>query len=174
MMNENVNPIVEEQDIVFMRKAILLAEKAKALGEVPVGAVIVRDGKILCGAYNLRETKKMATAHAELLAIEEGCRTLGGWRLPRCTLYVTLEPCPMCAGAIVNARIERVVYGAKNLSAGCCGSILDVNAYPFNHAFALKSGVCEKECRELLQSFFARKREKTDSFFGNDLNGDIK
>ena len=162
MMNENVNPMIEDQDVVFMREAIRLAQKAKALGEVPVGAVIVRDGEILCGAYNLRETEKMATAHAELLAIEEGCRLLGGWRLPRCTLYVTLEPCPMCAGAIVNARIDRVVYGAKNLSAGCCGSILDFNAYPFNHAFALTTGVCEEECRELLQSFFARKREKTD------------
>lgn len=162
MMNENGNMIAEEQDVVFMREAIRLAEQAKALGEVPVGAVIVRNGEILCGAYNLRETQKMATAHAELLAIEEGCRLLGGWRLPGCTLYVTLEPCPMCAGAIVNARIERVVYGVKNLSAGCCGSILDFNAYPFNHAFALTTGVCEEECRELLQSFFARKREKTN------------
>jgi len=153
----------EARDALFMQEALRLAEKAKELGEVPVGAVIVRDGEILCGACNLRETEKMATAHAELLAIEEACRILGGWRLPRCTLYVTLEPCPMCAGAIVNARIERVVYGAPNHSAGCCGSILDLNAYPFNHAFELTTGVCENESRALLQSFFARKREKTDN-----------
>ena len=154
--------LMEEQDVVFMQEALKLAQMAMDLGEVPVGAVIVRDGEILCGAYNLRETQKMATAHAELLAIEDACRILGGWRLPRCTLYVTLEPCPMCAGAIVNSRIERVVYGAKNLSAGCCGSILDLNAYPFNHAFSLTEGVCEEECKSLLQRFFARKREKRE------------
>lgn len=149
-----------EQDEKFMREALRLAEIAKDLGEVPVGAVIVRDGEILCGAYNLRETKRMATAHAELLAIEDACRILGGWRLPRAVLYVTMEPCPMCAGAIVNSRIERVVYGVKNFSAGCCGSVLDFNAYPFNHSFALSGGVCEEECKALLQSFFAKKREQ--------------
>ena len=163
--------LMEEQDAVFMQEALKLAQMAMDLGEVPVGAVIVRDGEILCGAYNLRETQKMATAHAELLAIEDACRILGGWRLPRCTLYVTLEPCPMCAGAIVNSRIERVVYGAKNFSAGCCGSIVDFNAYPFNHAFALTEGVCEQECKALLQGFFAKKREKTSTKDGTEDDG---
>lgn len=149
-----------ERDCKFMQEAIRLAEQAKALGEIPIGAVIVRDDQILCGAYNLRETRKMATAHAELLAIEEACRILGGWRLPRCTLYVTMEPCPMCAGAIVNARIERVVYGAKNHKAGCCGSLVDFNTCGFNHTFALDGCVCEEECRQLLQRFFADKRKE--------------
>ena len=156
-MQETIQAYTAEQDEQFMREAIRLAEIAKDLGEVPVGAVIVRDGEILCGAYNLRETKRMATAHAELLAIEDACQILGGWRLPRAVLYVTMEP---CAGAMVNSRIERVVYGAKNHSAGCCGSILDFNAYPFNHSFELVGGVCESECKALLQSFFARKREQ--------------
>lgn len=164
MMEEKQD--LREQDERFMREALRLAEQAELLGEVPVGAVIVRDGEILCGAYNLRETRRMATAHAELMAIEDACRILGGWRLPRCTLYVTLEPCPMCAGAIVNARIERVVYGAKNYSAGCCGSILNVNAYPFNHAFSLTEGICEQECKELLQRFFSKKREKATATQG--------
>lgn len=162
MMNNQQNDFgyTAEQDEAFMREAIRLAEIAKDLGEVPVGAVIVRDGEILCGAYNLRETNRMATAHAELLAIEDACRILGGWRLPRAVLYVTMEPCPMCAGAIVNSRIERVVYGVKSFSAGCCGSVLDFNAYPFNHSFEICGGVCEEECKALLQSFFAKKREE--------------
>lgn len=150
----------KEQDVRWMQEAIRLAETAEALGETPIGAVIVRDGQFLCGSYNLRETNRMATAHAELLAIEEACRILGGWRLPRCTLYVTMEPCPMCAGAIVNARIERVVYGAKNHKAGCCGSLVDFNTCGFNHTFALEGGVSEDECRRLLQRFFAKKREE--------------
>ena len=151
---------VEFKDEAFMRQAIDLAGKAADLGEIPVGAVIVKDGEVLCGAYNLRETDGLATAHAELLAVEEACRLLGGWRLSGCTLYVTLEPCPMCAGALINARIDRVVFGAKDAVAGCCGSLLNVNSYPFNHAFALTGGVCEEECRELLRDFFAKKRRK--------------
>ena len=147
-----------QKDIEFMREALSLAKNAAELGEVPVGAVIVKDGEILCGAYNLREKNKVATAHAELLAIEEACRKLGGWRLTGCTLYVTLEPCPMCAGAIVNSRIDRVVYGAKDAVAGCCGSILNLNTYPFNHSFTLEGGVCQEECKAILQEFFANKR----------------
>ena len=143
----------------FMQEAILLAKKAGDLGEVPVGAVIVKDGTILCGAHNLREQTGLATAHAELLAIEEACRILGNWHLCGCTLYVTLEPCPMCTGAIVNARLDRVVYGAKDAVAGCCGSVLNLNHYPFNHVFRLDSGVCEEECKSLLQGFFKKKRE---------------
>lgn len=148
------------QDTIYMNEALALAEEALRSGEVPVGAVIVKDGEVLCGAYNLRETNGVATAHAELLAIEEACRLLGGWRLSGCTLYVTLEPCPMCAGAIVNSRIDRVVYGVKDPAAGCCGSVLNFNAYPFNHAFSLTRGVCEEECRALLKRFFADRRGK--------------
>lgn len=151
---------MKHTDEAFMRQAIALAEQAATLGEVPVGAVIVKDGAVLCGAYNLRETDKRATAHAELLAIEEACRLTGGWRLSGCTLYVTLEPCPMCAGALINSRIDRVVYGVKDGAAGCCGSVLNLNSYPFNHAFALSGGVCEEDCRNLLQRFFAQKRKK--------------
>ncbi len=146
-------------DRKFMQEALLLAKQAKEMGEVPVGAVIVKDGKILCGACNLREKNGMATAHAELLAIEEACRILGDWHLCGCTLYVTLEPCPMCAGAIVNSRIARVVYGAKDAVAGCCGSILNLNHYPFNHSFELQGGICEDECRTILQDFFKEQRE---------------
>ena len=148
------------QDVFYMNQALTLAEEALRSGEVPVGALIVKDGEILCGAYNLRETNGVATAHAELLAIEEACRLLGGWRLSGCTLYVTLEPCPMCAGAIVNSRIDRVVYGVKDPAAGCCGSVLNFNSYPFNHAFSLTGGVCEEECQGLLKRFFADRRGK--------------
>ncbi len=147
-------------DREWMREALKYAEQARAMGEVPVGAVIVKDDVLVCGAHNLREKSGVSTAHAELLAIEEACRLLGGWRLTGCTLYVTLEPCPMCAGAIVNSRIDRVVFGVKDPAAGCCGSVLNFNSYPFNHAFSLTCGVCETECRELLRHFFEAKRKK--------------
>ena len=149
---------MEDRD--WMREALALAEQAARLGEVPVGAIIVKDGTCLCGAHNLRESRGMATAHAELLAIEEACRILGSWRLTGCTLYVTLEPCPMCAGALVNSRIDRVVYGVKDPAAGCCGSLLNVNSYPFNHAFSLSGGVCEEECQAILRRFFEARRNK--------------
>lgn len=156
-MQKKEEQILDER---FMKEAISLAELACEGGEVPVGAIIVKDGKIIARAHNLRETDRIATAHAELLAIEEACRALGGWRLCGCTLYVTLEPCPMCAGAIVNSRIDRVVFGASDAAAGCCGSVIDLNSYPFNHAFAVTRGVCEEECRDLLRGFFANKRKK--------------
>ena len=149
-------------DQYWMKQALSLAEEAAEKGEVPVGAVIVKDGALLCGAYNLRERNRQATAHAELLAIEEACRLLGSWRLRGCTLYVTLEPCPMCAGAIVNSRIERVVFGVKDPAAGCCGSVLNLNSYPFNHALSLTGGVCEQECKDLLRRFFERRRIKNN------------
>ena len=151
---------MEQNDDIFMSEALRYAQMALECGEVPVGAVIIKDGELLCGAHNLRETDNVATAHAELLAIEEACRILGSWRLTGCSLYVTLEPCPMCSGAIVNSRIERVIYGAKDPLAGCCGSLLNLNAYPFNHSFSLKQGVMEKECGELLQKFFEEKRKQ--------------
>ncbi len=152
--------LMEKRDIEFMRQAIALAKKAAELGEVPVGALIVDNntGEILASAYNLRETEKKATAHAEVMAIDRACSKRGDWRLSGCTLYVTLEPCPMCAGALINSRIDRVVFGAADLLAGCCGSVINFNSYPFNHAFALRGGVCEDECRELLQNFFKKRR----------------
>ena len=149
-----------ERDVEFMNAALALAEKAASMGEIPVGAVVVRDGEIIGTGHNLRENKKSATAHAEVLAIEAACEKVGDWRLTGCTLYVTLEPCPMCAGAIVNSRIERVVYGCSDSAAGCCGSLINFNAYPFNHAFLIESGVCEERSRELIKSFFDNKRNR--------------
>ena len=148
------------QDERFMKEALVEAEQAFALGEVPVGAVVVKDGKIIARGHNRRETDRVATAHAELLAMEEACRALGSWRLSDCTLYVTLEPCPMCAGTAINARVGRVVYGAKDAKAGAMGSVFSVNAYPLNHKVDLTVGVLEAECREILQRFFEGKRKK--------------
>ena len=148
-----------ERDTYYMKQAIALARQAADIGEVPVGALVVdAEGEIIAEAYNLREANKSATAHAEVLAIEQACTKLGGWRLSGCTLYVTLEPCPMCAGALINSRIDRVVYGATDALAGCCGSVINFNHYPFNHSFALTAGVCEEECREVLRGFFEKKR----------------
>lgn len=155
--------MMENMDIKFMQVALDLANKAAEQGEIPVGAVIVApNGDIIAGAYNLRETEKSAVAHAEILAIEQACERLGGWRLCGCTLYVTLEPCPMCAGALVNSRIDRVVFGAYDMQAGCCGSVVNFNAYPFNHSFEIVGGVMETECREVLTEFFNKKRKNRD------------
>lgn len=154
--------MMENKDIKFMQAALELAHKAADIGEIPVGALIVApNGDIIAKAYNLRETEKSATAHAEILAIEQACAYLGGWRLQGCTLYVTLEPCPMCAGALVNSRIDRVVFGAYDMQAGCCGSVVNFNAYPFNHAFEITGGVLEEECRKVLTDFFRTKRKDT-------------
>ena len=152
----------EQRDIAFMKQAIALAKTAAEQGEVPVGALVVNSdtGEVVSSAYNLRENGKNATAHAEILAIEDACRAVGGWRLSGYTLYVTLEPCPMCAGAIINSRIDRVVYGASDALAGCCGSVMNFNAYPFSHAFKVSAGVCEDECVALLQAFFEQRRKK--------------
>ena len=154
--------MMENKDIKFMQAALELAHKAADIGEIPVGALIVApNGDIIAKAYNLRETEKSATAHAEILAIEQACAYLGGWRLQGCTLYVTLEPCPMCAGALVNSRIDRVVFGAYDMQAGCCGSVVNFNAYPFNHAFEITGGALEEECRKVLTDFFRTKRKDT-------------
>ena len=142
-------------DREFMAQALALAKDAAAEGEVPVGCVVVLDGRVVGRGRNRRERAKNALCHAELEAIDEACRTLGGWRLWQCTLYVTLEPCPMCAGAIVNARIPRVVFGARDPKNGCCGSVVDLFALPFNHRPALEGGVLEAQCAELLTQFFA-------------------
>ena len=123
-----------------------------------MGAVIAKDGEIIARAHNTRETEKNATHHAELLAIDEACRKLGGWRLWQCELFVTLEPCPMCTGAIINSRLKRVVYGAKDEKAGCCGSVTNLFEMPFNHKPVLESGLLEEECAALLRAFFERLR----------------
>ncbi len=147
-------------DQELMSLALQEAEKAAALGEVPVGAVVAKDGQPVALAHNLRESGKNATYHAELLAIQQACQVLGGWRLWQCELFVTLEPCPMCSGAIINSRIRRVVYGAADPKAGCCGSLTDLFALPFNHHPVIESGLRAEEASALLQEFFARLRQK--------------
>ena len=145
-------------DIPFMQLALEQAELAGRAGDVPVGAVIVKNGKVIATGYNRREATGNALAHAECEAIEQACRVFGGWRLEGCTLYVTLEPCPMCAGAIVNARINRVVYGAKDEAYGCVGSKIQLFAMDFNHTPKVTTGVLEQECSRLLTAFFEEKR----------------
>ncbi|MBQ7860154.1 MAG: nucleoside deaminase [Faecalibacterium sp.] len=147
-------------DLELMAAALAEAEKAAALGEVPVGAVIAKDGQIIAAAHNTRETEKNALHHAELLAIDRACKALGGWRLWQCELFVTLEPCPMCAGAIINSRLKRVVYGARDTKAGCCGSVTDLFALPFNHRPQIEQGLCAQQAQALLEQFFASLREK--------------
>ena len=146
-------------DIFYMQEALALAQQAAALGEVPVGCVIVQDGKIVGRGKNTRETEKTALGHAEIQAIADACQNLGGWRLWNCTLYVTLEPCPMCAGAILNARIPRVVFGARDEKSGACGSVCDLFSMDFNHHPTVTAGVLEQESQWLLQCFFERLRE---------------
>ena len=144
----------------FMREALALAQVAADEGEVPVGCVVVRGGEIVGRGRNRRESAKSALAHAEIEAIAEACRNLGGWRLWQCTLYVTLEPCPMCAGAIINARLPRVVYGAKEPTNGCCGSAVDLFMLPCSQKPELVPGVLEEECSAMLSAFFRGLREK--------------
>ncbi len=146
------------EDLHYMDQALALAAEAAEAGEVPVGCVIVRRGEVVGRGRNRRETGKTALGHAELEAIADACRNLGGWRLWECTLYVTLEPCPMCAGAIINARIPRVVYGASDRKAGSCGSVCDLFSMNYNHHPQVVSGVREEECAALLSSFFQKLR----------------
>lgn len=149
-------------DMAYMRLAMREASLAAEADEVPVGALLVRacDGEVIAAAHNRRETEKNALAHAELLVIAEGCRKLGGWRLLGCTLYVTLEPCPMCAGAVVNARIPRIVFGAKDPKAGAFGSLLNLNFYPLNFKPQLTGGILADECAAQLREFFIQKRKR--------------
>ena len=149
------------QDEGFMRAAIREAKKAYALLEVPIGCVIVRDGKIIARGYNRRTTDKNTLAHAELSAIKKASKKLNDWRLEDCIMYVTLEPCQMCAGALVQARIKKVVIGCMNPKAGCAGSILNLlQREEFNHQVEIESGVLEEECSTMLQIFFKELREK--------------
>ncbi len=145
-------------DIFYMKKALNLAKRAEKIGEVPVGAVIVKDGKIISRGFNLRESKGDATAHAEFIAIQKACKKLGGWRLCGCTLYVTLEPCIMCAGAIINSRVDRVVIGARDQKSGAFGSIVDVTKLKVNHFPKVEFGVLSNECSDILKRFFKRLR----------------
>ena len=160
MKDNNSAPLSIDRgaDEEYMREALRLAAIAEDIDEVPIGAVVVWDGIIVGRGYNTRETSKCATHHAEILAIEEACRTLGGWRLHKATLYVTLEPCAMCAGAIINARIPRVVYGARDLRFGALGSLLDLAKIPFNHIPKVDGGVLGDECSSALTSYFKKKR----------------
>ena len=145
----------------FMRQALKEAQKAKDILEVPIGVVIVKDGKVIARAHNLRETKKSATAHAEILAIQKACKKLDAWRLNDCEMYVTLEPCPMCAGAILNSRIKKVYIGTMEPRSGAAGSKINLfEDYNYNHKVEYETGVMEEECKEIIQSFFKNLRKK--------------
>ena len=153
--------MIQELDEQYMRQALALAARAVELDEVPVGALVVVGDKIVGRGYNQRQYGLDATLHAEMTAIREACATLGGWRLPGATLYVTLEPCPMCAGALVNARVGRLVFGAADPKAGAAGSVVDIVRCPqLNHQLAVEGGVLAAEAGQLLKEFFMRKRNK--------------
>ena len=160
------NPFVSynicmEKDILFMRKALKEAKKAQSIDEIPIGAVIVRHDKVIARGYNKREKSNIATAHAEMIAIEKACKKLGNWRLSDCTLYVTLEPCPMCTGAVINARIPRVVFGAPDTKSGACGGFCDLSkSNILNHSFDITSGILETDCKNILDDFFKNLRKK--------------
>ena len=147
----------------FMQKALELARESALEGEVPVGAVIVKGDEIVGTGRNRREYGKNALYHAEIEAIDNACKALGGWRLWQCDMYVTLEPCPMCAGAIINSRIKTVYYGASDLKAGSFGSVADFNTLPYNHKPEIVSGVMQDEARDMLTDFFKDLREKKKS-----------
>ncbi len=149
-----------EKDELYMREAMALATRAEELGEAPVGCVIVLDGEIIGRGYNLRESEGDPLAHAELIAIDEARKKVDGWRLCGAELYVTLEPCPMCAGACINSRIERVVFGAYDKKAGSCGSVINLFELPYNHKPEICGGVLEEECANLLSRFFLSLRER--------------
>ena len=146
-------------NIKFMKEAIRQAKKAEAIDEAPIGAVIVKDGKVIARGYNKRETKKNALMHAEIIAIDKACKKLGGWRLPGCDIYVTLEPCPMCAGAIIQARIENVYFGAFDQKSGCLGSACDLSEV-LPHKISCQGGIMKEECEEILKRFFRNLRKK--------------
>lgn len=155
---------LEIEDMRWMEEALREASKAEALGEVPIGAVIVCNGVIIGRGYNMRETSLDPTAHAEMIAIGEASETLGAWRLLGCTLYVTLEPCPMCAGAIVQSRVPRVVFGTSDPKAGCAGTLMNLlQEDRFNHRVDLTTGIMEEECSLILTSFFRKLRDKKKS-----------
>lgn len=150
-----------DRDEIYMKKALELAQIAAEQGEVPVGAIVVKKstGEIVGRGFNRREYGRSPLTHAEIVAIEQASRRLGGWRLVDCELFVTLEPCPMCAGAMINSRVERVVFGAYDAKAGSCGSVIDLFELPYNHKPELVGGVLEKECADILSDFFKKLRQ---------------
>lgn len=158
---------MQAKDIDYMRLALDEAAAAARLDEVPVGAVLVQNGTVLAAAHNRRELDENALAHAEVLAINEACQKAQSWRLLNSTLYVTLEPCAMCVGAIINSRIDRVVYGAGDPKAGCCGSVLNLFEYPFNHTPQVEGGLLADESSRLLKDFFAALRQRKKEQNGN-------
>ena len=149
---------MENLDLYFMKRALERARCAAKHGEVPIGAIIVKDNKIISSGRNMREAKNNALYHAEIIAIDRACKKTGAWRLSDCTLYVTMEPCPMCAGAIVNSRIKRVVFGCYDKKAGAMGSIFNLHDYPLNHKYEVVGGIMEKECADILSNFFTELR----------------
>jgi tRNA(adenine34) deaminase len=156
---EGANGVMDYE--TFMREALLEAKKAEEIGEVPIGAVVVRNGEVIGRGHNLRETTHDPTAHAEIIAIRQASEAVGGWRLNDCDLYVTLEPCPMCAGAIIQARIANVIYGTVDPKAGCAGTLMNLlDDERFNHQTAVITGVLQGECAALLSGFFRNLREK--------------
>lgn len=160
----------QKTDEKFMKQALLQAKKAKEIGEVPIGCVIVQDGKVIGRGYNRRNTDKSTLSHAEITAIRKASKKLNDWRLEECTLYVTLEPCQMCAGAIVQARVKEVVIGAMNPKAGCAGSILNLfTMKQFNHQVQTTYGVCEAECSQILKQFFAGLRKRLHEMDGSGI-----
>lgn len=144
----------------FMKCAIAEAKKAYEKLEVPIGAVIVKDGKIVARAHNLRETKKQACAHAEILAIEKACKKLDAWRLENCEMYITLEPCMMCMGAIINSRIKKIYIGTLDPKTGACESVINIENYKFNHVVEIETGILQKDCEYILKDFFKMLRAK--------------
>ena len=147
-------------DEKYMKEALRLAKKAAAMGEVPVGAVVVQDGRIIARGYNRREIDQNGLAHAELTAMQRACKKLNSWRLEGCALYVTLEPCPMCTGAIINTRVERVVIGATDPKGGAMGGVTDLLEHPWNHHPEVTKGVLEEECGGILKEFFKQLRDQ--------------
>ncbi len=164
----------KNQDIKFMKAAYKEAEKANAGGDVPIGCVIVHDGKVIARGYNRRNTDKSTLSHAEITAIRRAGKKIDDWRLDDCTLYVTLEPCQMCAGAIVQARVPRVVIGCMNPKAGCAGSILNILEMDgFNHRCEVTRGICEQECSRMLSDFFQGLRKRLKVTPGNPAGDDL-
>lgn len=159
------------EDERCMREAVRQAKKAAALGDVPIGCVIVHEGRVIARGYNRRMADKNTLSHAEMIAIRKACRRIGDWRLEDCTMYVTLEPCPMCAGAIVQARIPRVVIGCMNPKAGCAGSVLDLlHEEGFNHQVRTEAGVLGEECSQMMKDFFKELRERKKREKGENEN----
>ena len=149
-----------KQDILFMQQALKCAQTAQEKDEVPIGAIIVKDNKIIAKGYNKCITLKDATAHAEIVAIKKACKKLSNYRLNDCSIYVTIEPCSMCMGALINARIKNLYFGAKDIKAGACGSILDISKIKLNHKINIFSGLLEQDCAKIIKEFFKNKRKK--------------